>query len=120
MDLADSDDEDCPFTPLEDPVTTETRDAPAECLFTGWSVGMLSLIEFQTHKLCVCVFLYMHVGDAVRFSKALSLLIFTTFFFLKLGLSMQKTSGKDHLLIAPLSIFFVRLPAVSWRVWKHT
>lgn len=30
VDLADSDDEDCPFTPLEDPVTTETKGCP------GW------------------------------------------------------------------------------------
>lgn len=44
VDLADSDDEDCPFKPLEDPVTTETQGALAECLFAGWSVSMLILI----------------------------------------------------------------------------
>ena len=57
VDLADSDDEDCPFKPLEEPVTAETQGALAECLFAGWSVGMLSLIQFDKHarqkRVCV-------------------------------------------------------------------
>ncbi|KAM7368047.1 hypothetical protein PAMP_014300 [Pampus punctatissimus] len=55
VDLADSDDEDCPFKPLEDPVTVETQGALAECLFAGWSVGMLSLIHFDKHARQKCV-----------------------------------------------------------------
>lgn len=50
MDLADSDDEDCPFQPLEDPVTIVTQGGLAECLLAGWSVGMLNSIQSQTHK----------------------------------------------------------------------
>lgn len=53
VDLADSDDEDCPFHPLENPVTTVTQGSLAECLFPGCCVNMPIL--HSDSKIFVCI-----------------------------------------------------------------
>lgn len=46
-DLADSDDEDCPFKPLEEPVTIETKCALAECVFVGGCSAVFIITKAQ-------------------------------------------------------------------------
>lgn len=60
------DDQDSPFHPLENPVTMVTQ---AECLISGWSVGMLSLTGFQSLTCLPVIVLYVEDGIAVRLSN---------------------------------------------------
>lgn len=60
------DDQDSPFHPLENPVTMVTQ---AECLISGWSVGMLILTGFQSLTCLPVIVLYVEDGIAVRLSN---------------------------------------------------
>lgn len=57
VDVADSDDEDCPFKPPEDSVTPETEGDLAERVFAKCSVSMMILMDKHSGLLapCVCV-----------------------------------------------------------------
>ncbi|TMS12281.1 Clathrin coat assembly protein AP180 [Larimichthys crocea] len=55
VDLADSDDEDCPFQPLEEPVTIVTQGALAECLLTGMECRHVDPSLISDAQLCVCL-----------------------------------------------------------------
>lgn len=112
VDLADSDDEDCQFHCLQEPVTTA-------CVCRVSSPQSACL---QGGKSACGFFAFLHWQSPSCFSDFTAVWIFFSF-----GLIWHNKKKSDNWLICIVNLFdfafllfFRRLPAVFWRVWRRT